>query len=90
MEVVGEVRRKWPGARVRIVAVTADAFEDTREQCLAGGFNGWCAFPPGRLPVSAPGPHAWCTSAVLARPLQAGVLLLVLAQGLCVLVHQHV
>lgn len=46
MEVVAEVRKRWPGTRVRIVAVTADAFEDTREQCLAGGFDGWCEASP--------------------------------------------
>lgn len=45
MEVVAEVRKQWPRTRVRIIAVTADAFEDTREKCLASGFNGWLAKP---------------------------------------------
>ncbi|BDA47022.1 probable sensor histidine kinase GacS [Coccomyxa sp. Obi] len=45
MEVVSEVRKQWPRTRVRIIAVTADAFEDTREKCLASGFNGWLAKP---------------------------------------------
>ena len=45
IEVVAEVRRNWPRTRVRIIAVTADAFEDTREKCLASGFSGWLAKP---------------------------------------------
>lgn len=45
MEVVAEVRQNWPKARVRIIAVTADAFDCTREQCLASGFDGWLAKP---------------------------------------------
>jgi len=45
MEVVAEIRQHWPGTRVRIIAVTADAFEDTREKCLASGFDGWLAKP---------------------------------------------
>ena len=32
MEVVTELRARWPASTVRIVAVTADAFEDTRDQ----------------------------------------------------------
>ena len=32
-------------SRVRVVAVTADAFEDTRGACLAAGFDGWLAKP---------------------------------------------
>ncbi|KAK9840570.1 hypothetical protein WJX81_001725 [Elliptochloris bilobata] len=45
MEVVMELRARWPASRVRIVAVTADAFEDTRDQCLASGFDGWLSKP---------------------------------------------
>lgn len=45
MEVVLELRARWPASRVRIVAVTADAFEDTRDQCLASGFDGWLTKP---------------------------------------------
>lgn len=45
MEVVREVRRRWPKSRTRIVAVTADAFEDTRDSCIAVGFDGWLAKP---------------------------------------------
>ena len=40
-----ELRARWPASRVRIVAVTADAFEDTRDQCLASGFDGWLTKP---------------------------------------------
>jgi CheY-like chemotaxis protein len=42
---VAQVRARWPDAGVCIVAVTADAFEDTREACLAAGFDGWLAKP---------------------------------------------
>lgn len=31
--------------RCRVVAVTADAFEDTRDSCLAAGFDGWLTKP---------------------------------------------
>ncbi len=31
--------------RLRVVAVTADAFDDTRELCLASGFDGWLSKP---------------------------------------------
>ena len=69
------MRRRWPGTRVRIVAVTADAFEDTREQCLAGGFDGWCAACP-----PSPSGHAdalrTCTGPGLSEssPCRPGVL----------------
>jgi CheY-like chemotaxis protein len=60
LEVVAEVRRRWPNTRVRIVAVTADAFEDTREQCFAGGFDGWCARTCATLPsLAALEPPFW-------------------------------
>ena len=31
--------------RLRVVAVTADAFDDTREHCLGAGFDGWLSKP---------------------------------------------
>ncbi|KAK9807567.1 hypothetical protein WJX72_002975 [[Myrmecia] bisecta] len=45
MEVVAEIRHQWPSAKVRVVAVTADAFEDTRDMCLKNGFDAWLAKP---------------------------------------------
>jgi DNA-binding response OmpR family regulator len=45
MELVKEIRETWPESNVKIVAVTADAFEDTRNLCLAAGFDGWLAKP---------------------------------------------
>lgn len=42
---VTEIRQLWPESKVRVVAVTADAFEDRRNQCLASGFDGWLAKP---------------------------------------------
>ena len=37
--------RAWPKSAVKVVAVTADAFEDCLEDCLASGFDGWLAKP---------------------------------------------
>jgi len=46
LEAVQEIRKKWPGeSETRIIAVTADAFEDTRDLCMANGFSGWLAKP---------------------------------------------
>ena len=36
MEAVRDIRRAWPqGFPCKIIAVTADAFEDTRDNCIA-------------------------------------------------------
>ena len=40
-----DLRSLWPMSAVKVVAVTADAFEDRWEQCLAAGFDGWLAKP---------------------------------------------
>jgi CheY-like chemotaxis protein len=45
MEVVSELRRKYPTSPMVLVAVTADAFEDTRDRCLGAGFDAWLAKP---------------------------------------------
>lgn len=45
MELVTEVRQLWPKSSVQVVAVTADAFEDRRDQCLSSGFDAWLAKP---------------------------------------------
>ena len=45
LEVVREVRKKWPEVKARIVAVTADAYDATRENCLRAGFTHWIAKP---------------------------------------------
>ena len=45
MELVTEVRQLWPESKVRVVAVTADAFEDRRDQCLSNGFDAWLSKP---------------------------------------------
>lgn len=42
---VAELRERWPDAKVRVVAVTADAYDDTRDACTAAGFDGWLAKP---------------------------------------------
>lgn len=40
-----EIREVWPDATTKVVAVTADAFEDTRDMCFSAGFDGWLAKP---------------------------------------------
>lgn len=45
MEAVRDIRRTWPNHRTAIIAVTADAYEDTRDNCIANGFDGWLAKP---------------------------------------------
>jgi PAS domain S-box-containing protein len=42
---VNEIRRLYPKHDTKIIAVTADAFEDTRDMCVANGFGGWLAKP---------------------------------------------
>lgn len=45
MELVKEIRETWPDSSVKVVAVTADAFDDTRDLCLSAGFDAWLAKP---------------------------------------------
>ncbi|KAG2446816.1 hypothetical protein HYH02_008376 [Chlamydomonas schloesseri] len=45
LEAVAELQQRYPNRRCRVVAVTADAFEDTRDSCLAAGFDGWLTKP---------------------------------------------
>lgn len=45
IEAVQDIRRAWPAQLTKIIAVTADAFEDTRDICVANGFTGWLAKP---------------------------------------------
>lgn len=45
MDAVRDIRRTWPRYHTKIIAVTADAFEDTRDNCIANGFDGWLAKP---------------------------------------------
>ena len=40
-ELVRDIQDNWPDAAVKVVAVTADAFDDTRDKCLEAGFQGW-------------------------------------------------
>ena len=40
-----EITRLYPQRRARVVAVTADAFEVTRDDCMAAGFDGWLPKP---------------------------------------------
>ena len=45
IELVTDLRSCWPKSAVKVVAITADAFEDRWEHCLASGFSGWLAKP---------------------------------------------
>ena len=42
---VKEINRMYPTHTTKIIAVTADAFEETRDMCIANGFGGWLAKP---------------------------------------------
>eukprot|EP00894_Picocystis_sp_ML_P001540 jgi/Pico_ML_1/52057/g2827.t1 len=44
-EATSAIRTLWPDVPVPIVALTADAFEDTRKRCLSAGFTAWLAKP---------------------------------------------
>ena len=46
-EWIADLRFLWPKSTVKVVAVTADAFEDRWQDCLACGFDGWFAKPFG-------------------------------------------
>lgn len=45
IEATTEMRRLYPDHSTPVVAVTADAFEDSREKCKAVGFSGLLAKP---------------------------------------------
>ena len=45
MECVRKLRAQFPESRVPIVAVTADAVEESREKCLKNGFTAWISKP---------------------------------------------
>ena len=45
MECVRQLRAQFPESRVPIVAVTADAVEESREKCLKNGFTAWISKP---------------------------------------------
>jgi CheY-like chemotaxis protein len=45
MDAVKEIKLLFPNQSTKIIAVTADAFEDTRDTCVAHGFTGWLAKP---------------------------------------------
>lgn len=42
---VKEINSLYPSHSTKIIAVTADAFEETRDMCIANGFRGWLAKP---------------------------------------------
>ena len=61
-----------PGARLRIVALTAHAFEGTREACLAAGMDGYVAKPVTRDRLAAVVAEAGPISGAAGHGLDAG------------------
>ena len=47
MEATRKIRQQWPDSSIKVIAVTADAFEEVRSACLGNGFDGWLAKPFG-------------------------------------------
>ena len=45
MELLTDLQSLWPNSAIKVVAVTADCFEDTWAECLKSGFHGWLAKP---------------------------------------------
>ena len=45
IECVRRLRQLYPDSKVPIVAVTADAVEDSRDRCMQNGFNAWISKP---------------------------------------------
>ena len=45
LECVKKLRAMYPESKVPIVAVTADAVEESRDKCMKNGFNSWISKP---------------------------------------------
>ena len=45
LECVKQLRSLYPQSKVPIVAVTADAVEESRDKCMKNGFNSWISKP---------------------------------------------
>jgi CheY-like chemotaxis protein len=45
LEAARRIRRRWPGHRPRIVAMTANAMDGDREACLDAGMDDYIAKP---------------------------------------------
>uniref|UniRef100_A0A7R9YX24 Response regulatory domain-containing protein n=1 Tax=Chlamydomonas euryale TaxID=1486919 RepID=A0A7R9YX24_9CHLO len=45
MEALREFKTRYPCSTTKVVAVTADAFEVTRDECMSAGFDGWLPKP---------------------------------------------
>ena len=45
IECASAIASEWPHCHTPIIAVTADAFEESRQRCLNGGFAGWLSKP---------------------------------------------
>ena len=45
IECAAAIAAEWPHSRTPIIAVTADAFEESRQRCLDAGFAGWLSKP---------------------------------------------
>jgi CheY-like chemotaxis protein len=45
LECVRKIREQYPDSKIPIVAVTADAMTESRDNCMRDGFTGWLTKP---------------------------------------------
>jgi CheY-like chemotaxis protein len=45
MDCTAAIAAEWPQHGTPVIAVTADAFEESRQRCLDAGFAGWLSKP---------------------------------------------
>ena len=45
LECVRKIRERYPDSKIPIVAITADAMTESRDNCMQDGFTGWLTKP---------------------------------------------